>query len=204
MYKKLMLDYDYNSMEPVIDGETMYIHYNRYYLGYLNELNYLLEGSNYKYTKRELANMIDSYPMDKRGDILYNLGGVVNHEIYFNSISDKGNIYPSGKLKEDIDVYFGSYDNFKSEFKRSANSLKGSGYTFLVKDKNDRLLIINTSNQDTPYYYGFVPIMGLDLWEHAYYLHYKDNRRLYIDNFFKIVDFNKIGAWYDNEKRTRF
>lgn len=198
MYNRLILDYDYNSMEPIIDGETMYIHYNKHYLGYLDKLNSLLESSNYnyKYSKEELADKIDIFPIDKRGDILYNLGGVINHEIYFTSISNRGNIYPSGKLAEDIDTYFGSYDNFKKEFKESANNLKGSGYTFLVKDKNNKLLIINTSNQDTPYYYGFTPIMGIDLWEHAYYLQYKNNRSLYIDNYFKIVDFKKISARY--------
>ena len=198
MYNRLILDYDYNSMEPIIDGETMYIHYNKHYLGYLDKLNSLLEISNYnyKYSKEELADKIDIFPIDKRGDILYNLGGVINHEIYFTSISNRGNIYPSGKLAEDIDTYFGSYDNFKKEFKESANNLKGSGYTFLVKDKNNKLLIINTSNQDTPYYYGFTPIMGIDLWEHAYYLQYKNNRSLYIDNYFKIVDFKKISARY--------
>lgn len=198
MYNRLILDYDYNSMEPIIDGETMYIHYNKHYLGYLDKLNSLLESSNYnyKYSKEELADKIDIFPIDKRGDILYNLGGVINHEIYFTSISNRGNIYPSGKLAEDINTYFGSYDNFKKEFKESANNLKGSGYTFLVKDKNNKLLIINTSNQDTPYYYGFTPIMGIDLWEHAYYLQYKNNRSLYIDNYFKIVDFKKISARY--------
>lgn len=198
MYNRLILDYDYNSMEPIIDGETMYIHYNKHYLGYLDKLNSLLESSNYnyKYSKEELADKIDIFPIDKRGDILYNLGGVINHEIYFTSISNRGNIYPSGKLAEVINTYFGSYDNFKKEFKESANNLKGSGYTFLVKDKNNKLLIINTSNQDTPYYYGFTPIMGIDLWEHAYYLQYKNNRSLYIDNYFKIVDFKKIGARY--------
>lgn len=198
MYNRLILDYDYNSMEPIIDGETMYIHYNKHYLGYLDKLNSLLESSNYnyKYSKEDLADKIDIFPIDKRGDILYNLGGVINHEIYFTSISNRGNIYPSGKLAEDINTYFGSYDNFKKEFKESANNLKGSGYTFLVKDKNNKLLIINTSNQDTPYYYGFTPIMGIDLWEHAYYLQYKNNRSLYIDNYFKIVDFKKISARY--------
>lgn len=198
MYNRLILDYDYNSMEPIIDGETMYIHYNKHYLGYLDKLNSLLESSNYnyKYSKEELADKIDIFPIDKRGDILYNLGGVINHEIYFTSISNRGNIYPRGKLAEDINTYFGSYDNFKKEFKESANNLKGSGYTFLVKDKNNKLLIINTSNQDTPYYYGFTPIMGIDLWEHAYYLQYKNNRSLYIDNYFKIVDFKKISARY--------
>ena len=198
MYNRLILDYDYNSMEPIIDGETMYIHYNKHYLGYLDKLNSLLESSNYnyKYSKEELADKIDIFPIDKRGDILYNLGGVINHEIYFTSISNRGNIYPSGKLAEDINTYFGNYDNFKKEFKESANNLKGSGYTFLVKDKNNKLLIINTSNQDTPYYYGLTPIMGIDLWEHAYYLQYKNNRSLYIDNYFKIVDFKKISARY--------
>lgn len=198
MYNRLILDYDYNSMEPIIDGETMYIHYNKHYLSYLDKLNSLLESSNYnyKYSKEELADKIDIFPIDKRGDILYNLGGVINHEIYFTSISNRGNIYPSGKLAEDINTYFGNYDNFKKEFKESANNLKGSGYTFLVKDKNNKLLIINTSNQDTSYYYGLTPIMGIDLWEHAYYLQYRNNRSLYIDNYFKIVDFKKISARY--------
>ena len=112
---------------------------------------------------------------------------------------------PIGKIKEVIDLYFGNYENFKEQFIENAMNLKGSGYTFLVLDDKNNLKIINTSNQDTPYYYGFIPIMALDLWEHSYYLKYKDKKRDYINSWFNLIDFVKINSLYEEStKKTKF
>lgn len=194
MYEKIKLNYPYNSLEPYIDEQTIDIHYNRHYQTYLNNLNKLLQEENYdyRYAKEELVNQINIFDLGKRDDILYNLGGVLNHELYFKNMSDKKNNQPTGLLLQKINNQYGSYNNFKQEFINTASNLKGSGYTFLTVDKNKNLKIISTSNQDTPYSYGLTPIMAIDLWEHAYYLKYKNNRAEYIKNFFEIIDYQKV------------
>lgn len=194
MYEKIKLNYPYNSLEPYIDEQTIDIHYNRHYQTYLNNLNKLLQEENYdyRYAKEELVNQINIFDLGKRDNILYNLGGVLNHELYFKNMSDKKNNQPTGLLLQKINNQYGSYNNFKQEFINTASNLKGSGYTFLTVDKNQNLKIISTSNQDTPYSYGLTPIMAIDLWEHAYYLKYKNNRAEYIKNFFEIIDYQKV------------
>jgi Fe-Mn family superoxide dismutase len=198
MYQMINLDYSLSSLYPYLNYNVLSIHYNNIYSGYVYYLNKLLkkEDYHYNYTPKELIKNIDIFNLNVRGEILYYLGAFVNHNLYFYNISNKKNIEPVGKIKEDIDKKFGSYTNFKNEFINMANGLKGSGYTFLVKDRDD-LKIINTSNEDSPYFYNFIPIVCLDLWEHAYYLEYQNNREAYINNFFNIIDFNKINIYYE-------
>lgn len=198
MFKKIKLDYV--SLEPYIDDRTLDIHYNKHYQKYLDNLNRLLKEGNYKYNSiYDLIENIDSINLNDRGEILFNLGGVINHSLYFYDMSDRGNNNPVGRIKDDIEIYFNTYDEFKSEFKKSAMNLQGSGYTFLVLDDKKNLKIINTSNQDTPYYYGFIPIITLDLWEHAYYLKYQNRKDEYIDAWFSLIDFEKINKLYEEE-----
>ena len=204
MYIKINLDY--NSLEPYIDNKTLMLHYNVIYSSYIDKLNKLLKKNNYKdnYSLNKLVNKIDMFPLEDRGEILYNLGGVLNHKLYFYEISDKGNNKPYGEILKDINKYFGSYDNFKKEFIKKALNLVGSGYTFLVMDKTGKLQIINTSNEDTPYSYGFIPIIVLDLWEHSYYLKYNTNKEAYINNWFNLLDFKKINDLYIENKKSLF
>lgn len=199
MYEAKPLEYDNSALEPYIDTETLYIHYNKHYLNYLNKLNALLKSVEYdnRYTKEELVNHIDEFPIDIRDDILYNLGGVLNHELYFESLGPNNNTNISGNLKEKVIKDYGSVETFLEEFKRQTKILVGSGYTFLVINKEKKLEIVNFSNQETPYSYGLIPIMTIDLWEHAYYLKYKNDRDKYIDAFFKIIDFNKVNNQYE-------
>ena len=170
----------------------------------MNNLNNLLKKNNYdyKYTKEELVNHIDIFPLNDRDDILYNLGGVLNHELYFENMSLNKNNLPKGILLEKINKQYGSYENFKEEFIKTTSYLVGSGYTFLVVNKENDLEIINLSNQETPYYYNLNPIMTIDLWEHAYYLDYKNNRPLYVNNFFSIVDFQVIENNYEKVQKN--
>ena len=199
MYNPILLDYSLNSLEPYLDYDTLNIHYNKIYKELLNNLNKILKENNYSFdhSLRYLIKNIDMFPLSIRGEILYYLSAVLNHNLYFYNISPKKNNLPVGKIKEDINKNFGSFANFKNEFINIASNLKGSGYTFLVKDSNNQLKIINTSNEDSPYYYGFIPIICLDLWEHAYFLEYKNNRAKYILSFFNIIDFNKINIYYE-------
>lgn len=195
MYKLIDLPYDYEELEPFIDTHTLGLHHRKHHQNYLNKLNELLIKNNYdfKYNLIELNFHIDEFMAEDKENILFNLGGVINHYIYFNSMSDepqKPNIF----LKAKIDEEFGSFDKFKEEFKKKALALKGSGYTFLVID-NNKLKIVNLSNQDNPYYHNLIPLLAIDLWEHAYYINYENKKDLYIDNFFEIMDFktaNKI------------
>ena len=196
MYEKLKLGY--KSLEPYIDDGTLDLHYNKHYQKYLDNLNRLLKENNYEFgSLYDLVMNIDKINLNDRGEVLFNLGGVINHSLYFYIISDKKNNIPYGSILKSINEYFDSYDNFKKKFKESAMELQGSGYTFLVLDNNNELSIINTSNQDTPYYYGFIPIITLDMWEHAYYLKYKNRNDEYIDAWFNLLDFEKINNLYE-------
>lgn len=194
-YKRITLDY--NSLEPYIDNKTLDLHYNAHYKNYTEKLNKCLkeQNYNYKYTPTYLAKNIDILPKENRDEILYNLGGYLNHSLYFYNLTDKKKEVPI-KFKELINKYFTSFNNFKEEFINTANELKGSGYTFLVLDKNNNLRIINMSNQDTPYYYGFIPIMTIDVWEHSYYLKYNNKRNDYLTQIFNIIDFDKVYNLY--------
>ena len=199
MYKSVILPYNYGDLEPVLNSETINVHYNKHYLGYLEKLNKILNDINYdyRYTKDELVSHIEEIPIDVRDDVLYNLGGVLNHELYFYSMSNNKVNVPIGALRKKIIDEYGTIENFKDQFIKTANKLVGSGYTFLVLNNNLELEIINTPNQETPYLYGLIPIMALDLWEHAYYLVYRNRRGEYIEKFFEIVDYNNINKNYE-------
>ena len=194
-YKRITLDY--KSLEPYIDDRTLDLHYNAHYRNYTDKLNKHLNDINYDYkdSPEYLAKHIDILPMENRDEILFNLGGYLNHNLYFYNLTNKKKDIPI-ELLNLINKYFGSFSLFKEEFIDMAMEVKGSGYTFLVMDKNNKLRIINTSNQDTPYYYGFTPIMTIDVWEHAYYLKYTYLRKKYLENVFDIIDFDKVYKLY--------
>lgn len=195
MFQKIKLNYDYNGLEPVLSGETIFVHFEKHYTNYLNKLNSLLKNIKTSSIQNIVIN-IDKIPMDIRGDVLYNAGGVLNHELYFNNMNKNDNHVPIGQIKDAINNEYGTFENFKEKFISEANKLVGSGYTFLVLNKDKKLQIINMSNQDTPLSYGFIPIMTIDLWEHAYYLDYQNKRNEYINNFFSIVSFDEINENY--------
>lgn len=194
-YERIKLDY--TSLEPYIDNKTLDLHYNAHYKGYTDNLNKYLKkhNYNYEYDPIYLAKNIDILPMEDRDEILFNLGGYLNHSLYFYILTDKKKSIPTPFI-EIINKHFVSFDNFKNEFINMATELKGSGYTFLVLDKNNKLRIINTSNQDTPYYYGFIPIMTIDVWEHAYYLKHYNKRKDYLEAIFNIIDWDKVYKLY--------
>lgn len=194
-YKRITLDY--KSLEPYIDDRTLDLHYNAHYRNYTDKLNKYLNDINYDYkdSPEYLAKHIDILPMENRDEILFNLGGYLNHSLYFYNLTNKKKEVPI-ELLNLINKYFGSFSLFREEFIDMAMEVKGSGYTFLVMDKNNKLRIINTSNQDTPYYYGFTPIMTIDVWEHAYYLKYTYLRKKYLENAFNIIDFDKVYKLY--------
>lgn len=197
MYKLKELPYEYDALEPYIDTHTLGLHENKHQKNYLNKLNELLVLNNYdfKYSLEELVNHIDEFSKESREDILFNLGGVINHNLYFSSMSSKKE-KPNTILNREINNTFGSFNEFKVKFKQSALSIKGSGYTFLVLD-NEKLKIVNLLNQDNPYNYYYAPLLALDMWEHAYYINYENKKDIYIDNFFEVMDFSMANKFFE-------
>ncbi len=192
MYELERLPYEYDSLEPFIDTHTLGLHKEKHQASYLYKLNMLLLENNYDYKEslEQLAKNIKTYHFSNKEDILYNLGGVINHNIYFNSMNSKDKRQnPNTLLMKLINQKFGSYDNLKKELKKKALEIKGSGYTFLVLADNN-LTIVNLLNQDNPYNYHYLPLIGIDMWEHAYYLNYENKKELYVDNFLEVMDFS--------------
>ncbi|MBQ8659518.1 MAG: superoxide dismutase [Bacilli bacterium] len=198
MYKLPKLNFEFQDVEPYIDIHTIGLHYFKHEQIYLDKLNKLLddEDYDYKYGINELVYHIDEFSKDKREDILFNLGGVLNHNLYFRCINLNG-FKPDGELKKVIVNKYGSFDLFWKKFKEIALSLKGSGYTFLVLRNDMNIDIINLSNQETPLSYGFIPLFNIDMWEHAYYMNYENDKARYIDNFLNIADFSYASEVYE-------
>lgn len=193
MFKKIKLDY--KTLAPVIDDKNLDLHYNKHYQKYIDNLNSVI--GDYNGSVVDVINNIESFDKDKRSAILVNAGGVYNHELYFRSMNNK--VYKNNNLVNDIIKQYGSYDNFKNKFIETANKMIGSGYTFLVLN-DDKFDIVNLSNQDNPYSYNMIPLIALDLWEHAYYLTYYNDRAQYINNFFSIINFDYANMIYEKNK----
>lgn len=198
MHETMPLPYSYNGLSPDINEEVLSTHYDKHYKGYVNNLNKDLSEVNYdgRYALNQIPNNIEYFPLPKRGDILYNTGGVLNHELYFNSMNPvKSN--PKGNLLNKINLQYGNFETFRKDFTNRAKQLVGSGYTFLVSNNRGDLTIVNLVNQETPFSYGLIPLFAIDLWEHAYYLQYKNDRNSYIDNFWNKANFDNAGKIYN-------
>ena len=201
MYKLPKLQYDYQDLEPYIDTHTVGLHYRIHMSNYLTKLNELLQKNNYdyRYNIDELIYHLNEFNGNDIEDILYNLGGVLNHTLYFKIMNIPQMCQkPFGNLLLAIQRDFGSVDKFYELFKENALKIKGSGYTFLVLTSNGRLMILNLANQQTPFSLGYIPLFTIDMWEHAYYLNYKSDKIKYVDNFKNIADFSNANTIYNN------
>jgi Fe-Mn family superoxide dismutase len=193
------LPYKYDDFSPYIDARTMEIHYSRYYLTYTNNLNKTLTGTELESLSIEdLHKKLDMNNADLRN----NLGGYYNHSLYFEVITKKGEGKPKDSLAASINKDFGSFENFKTQFSDVAIKQFGSGWAWLIVDKAGKLQVTSTSNQDNPLMPKQVisgtPILGIDLWEHAYYLSYQNKRKNYIDNFYKVINWEKVGEKFNS------
>lgn len=193
MYKVIMLPYPYNALEPVIDEETVNIHYNKHHKKYAENLNKL---TNSNIPLEQIPKRINEFPLKDRGQILYNAGGILNHNLYWQSLNETPGL-PKGKLLNKINNDYGSFENFKKIFINKSKNLVGSGYTFLVSDNNGNLTIINLPNQETPLSYDLTPLFTVDLWEHAYYLKYRNERNKYIENIWNKANFDNASKIYE-------
>lgn len=194
------LPYDYDALEPHIDEETMKLHHDKHHNTYVSGLNDALEGHEDLQEKSaiELMESINDLPSDIQTAVRNNGGGHVNHSLFWEILSPEGG-EPTGELAQAIDQAFGSYDNFKKEFKEAATGQFGSGWAWLVLDGDD-LVIESTANQDNPYMEGKTPILGIDVWEHAYYLNYKNVRADWVDAFFSIINWEEVARRYEEAK----
>ena len=200
MYKLPFLPYLFQDLEPFIDTHTMGLHYHKHEQNYLNNLNKILEKNkyDYRYNINEILYHLDEFSRDDYNDLLFNLGGVLNHNLYWKSMNKPMvRKLPSNKLKDKMLNTFGDFNDFYKLFKEKALSLKGSGYTFLVVDKNKDLLIVNTQNHHAPLLDGYLPLLNIDLWEHAYYINYENDKSRYIDNYKEIIDFDYANQVYE-------
>lgn len=192
------LPYGYDALEKAIDKETMEIHYNRHYKGYYNNFLKAIEDTDLKYmTLEEIFAKMDSYPTAVRN----NAGGYYNHSLYWLIMTPDGGGQPEGKFAEAINSTFGSFDDFKTTFAKAGATRFGSGWAWLSVDENGKLFVSSSANQDNPLMNTEdkqgTPILGMDVWEHAYYLRYQNKRGSYIDSFWTVVNWDEVARKYE-------
>ncbi len=201
------LPYAFDALEPHIDARTMEIHHSKHHQTYVNNLNAALDGSAYMGLPVDaLVAQLESLPEHLRTSIRNNGGGHANHSLFWTVMSPKGGGKPTGDLGQAIDTELGGFDAFKDAFTKAALTRFGSGWAWLSVDAQDRLVVESTGNQDSPLMKGLMsgntPVLGLDVWEHAYYLKYQNRRPEYIAAFYNVIDWPEVARRYA-EARTR-
>lgn len=195
------LPYAYDALEPYIDEETMHLHHDKHHNTYVTNLNAAIE----KYpelgekTIEELLSDMDAIPTDIKTAVRNNGGGHANHSFFWEIMAPNAGGEPTGKIKEAINEAFGDFSSFKEEFKKAAVGRFGSGWAWLVME-NGKLAITSTANQDSPLMEGKTPILGLDVWEHAYYLKYKNVRPDYIAAFWNVINWDEVNKRFEAAK----
>lgn len=199
MFTVPKLQYEFDALQPHIDAQTMEIHYTKHHQAYTNNLNAALEGQDdlLALTIEKILSDLDAIPGSIRQAVINNGGGFYNHNLFWANLSPNGGDEPTGALKEEIISKFESFDAFKTAFADAATKRFGSGWAWLVIDENGELTITSTANQDNPLSVGQTPILGLDVWEHAYYLNYQNRRPDYIAAFWNIVNWAEVEKRYD-------
>ena len=194
------LPYAYDALEPYIDKETMMIHHDKHEKAYVDNLNKAIakHPDLYKKGLEGILKDLNSIPEDIREAIRNNAGGVYNHDFFWSIMSPEKGQQPSGELLKAINKDFGSLDNLKSKFNEAALGRFGSGWAWLVLNKDGSLSIISTPNQDSPISQDLKPILGIDVWEHAYYLKYQNRRKDYIDNWWNVVNWKQVENYFNS------
>ncbi|WP_185375955.1 superoxide dismutase [Listeria booriae] len=200
-YELPKLAYTYDALEPNFDKETMEIHYSKHHNTYVTKLNEALEGHDDLAAKsiEDLVADLNSVPENIRTAVRNNGGGHANHSFFWTILSPQGGGEPTGALADAINAEFGSFEDFKTQFANSGVARFGSGWAWLVV-KDGKLSIISTPNQDSPLTEGYTPVIGLDVWEHAYYLKFQNLRPKYIETFWNVVDWDKAAEYFNAAK----
>ncbi|KJQ63164.1 Superoxide dismutase [Mn] [Streptococcus gordonii] len=190
------LPYAYDALEPYIDEETMHLHHDKHHNTYVTNVNAAL--AKHPEIGEDLEKLladVESIPADIRQAVINNGGGHLNHALFWELMTAEETA-PSAELAADIDATFGSFEDFKAAFTTAATTRFGSGWAWLVVNKEGKLEVVSTANQDTPISEGKTPILGLDVWEHAYYVKYRNVRPDYIKAFFSVINWNKVNELY--------
>ena len=196
------LPYVYNALEPYIDEQTMTIHHTKHHQAYIDKLNAAVKGTAFENMDvNALMKMLSTVPENIRTAVRNHGGGHANHSFFWTVMGPKCGGVPSGKVGEAITKAFGSFDKFKEEFANAGMNRFGSGWAWLVVDKG-RLAVLSTANQDSPLSEGKVPVLGVDVWEHAYYLKYQSKRADYLSAFWNVVNWKEVEKYYKNAPKN--
>ena len=195
------LPYAYDALEPHIDAQTMTIHHTKHHQAYINKVNAALEGTEHAdKCIIEVMKGLSSLPADIQGPVRNNGGGHANHSLFWTVLSPNGGGAPSGELADAISAACGSFDGFKEAFAAAAATRFGSGWAWLSVNADGTVVVESTANQDTPLSEGRTPILGLDVWEHAYYLNYQNRRPDYISAFWNVVNWDEVARRFAEAK----
>jgi Fe-Mn family superoxide dismutase len=196
------LPYDYDALESTIDVETMKLHHDKHHQAYVDNANKALEGTEWADSSVEdVLRALDKLPADKQGPVRNNAGGHANHSLFWESMGPRAGGSPSGELASAIDSTFGGFDSFKETFNQNGVTRFGSGWTWLVWNGSG-LEAYSTANQDSPILQGHTPILGNDVWEHAYYLTYRNRRPEYLEAWWNVVDWDAVTARYESARSS--
>ena len=197
-YELPPLPYPTNALEPNIDAKTMEIHHGKHHAAYVNNVNKAIAGTEWDNKPIEdLVRNLEKVPEKIRTAVRNNGGGHANHSLFWTVMGPGRGGQPSGKLADAIESQLAGFENFKKEFSAAAATRFGSGWAWLSVDKGKKLIVESTPNQDNPLTHGNTPILGLDVWEHAYYLLYQNRRPDYVANFYNVIDWDAVGKRYE-------
>ena len=197
-YEVPPLPYDYDALEPHIDEATMRVHHDKHHQAYVDKANAALEGTDKADASiEEILQNLDALPADKKGAVRNNGGGHYNHSLFWESMKPGGGGEPNGELASAIESAFGSFSEFQDKFKDAGVNQFGSGWSWLVHDGSG-LAVVSTANQDNPLTDGKTPLLGVDVWEHAYYLKYQNKRPDYIDAWWNVVNWDKVAEGFSS------
>jgi superoxide dismutase, Fe-Mn family len=196
------LPYAYDALEPYVDAQTMQIHHSKHHAAYINNLNAALEKQPALAGKslEDLLGDLNAVPEDVRMVVRNHGGGTYNHNLFWVFMSPKGGGEPKGALAKAIEAAFGNYTTFKENFEKAANTRFGSGWAWLSVKQGGGLVVSSTANQDSPLSEGLQPILGIDVWEHAYYLKYQNRRPEYVTNWWNVVNWEEVARRFDSLK----
>jgi Fe-Mn family superoxide dismutase len=199
------LPYDYNALEPYIDTQTMQIHHDKHHQAYVTNLNNALQGQDQlaSMSVDDLLRNINQVPDSIRTAVRNNAGGHSNHTMFWNIMKPNGGGQPTGDLASAIQQVFGSFDAFKAALNDAGTKRFGSGWAWLVLDSSGKLQVISTANQDSPLMDGLYPVMGNDVWEHAYYLKYQNRRPEYLNAWWNVVNWDEVARRYEQARSGR-